>query len=351
MNQHLKKSFYGIWVVGFVILAHLFFKSFPGVCESVYGQVFYPSLRIILDYTIGLLDIPLVYILILLCLTFLLKFLKNLKNLRYDWFSKILSIINFWAWVVSLFYILWGFNYDRPDLKSKLELQPTFEITERESLFNKCINEIKALPYLRIALSHEIDSKLNHEYKNVQRDLLGSIGYNVAGRPKVKRLLPNGILRRFGISGIYLPFTGQGNIDGSLLNLEYPFIAAHELAHANGITDEGEASLVAYLTCANSSNETLKYSAQIYLLRNLLYQAQHTDSLKHKMWLKKVPVKVKSDIVRIKENALRYPDLFPNLSDQINDAYLKANGIESGSKSYGDLVDLIIAYDSLFSLP
>ena len=195
MNHHLNKSFPGIWVLVFVILTHLLFKSFPGVCESVYGQVFYPTLRIILDNTVGLLNIPLAYALIFLFIAFLLNFVNNLKNLRYNWFSKTLSIINFWAWVVGLFYILWGFNYDRPDLKSKLGLQPTFKITERESLFNKCINEIKELPYLRIALSHEIDSKLFDEYKNVQSDLLRSIGYNVTGRPEIKRLLPNGILR------------------------------------------------------------------------------------------------------------------------------------------------------------
>jgi hypothetical protein len=31
-------------------------------------------------------------------------------------------------------------------------------------------------------------------------------------------------------------------------------------------------------------------------------------------------------------------------SDKINDTYLKANGQESGVKSYGEMVDLLIAY-------
>ena len=343
-----KKRYYGIWLLIFVGLIKFLFDSFPGICESIYGQVVYPTIRIICDFIVGLIPFPIAYIFLLACLIFFIRFISRLKNIRYSVLGKLLSIVNFWAWVIGLFYILWGFNYSRPNVKERtgmVNLSRT--LIEKEALFDQSLRNIKELRYLNIGFSDRINEGLIDVYQSDQKRILESIGYSITSKPEVKRVYPNGILRRIGISGIYIPFTAQGNVDASLTNLEYPFIASHELSHANGITDEGEASFIAYLTCMESENDTVKYGAQIYLLRNLLFHIQHEDSVKHKSLLRKVPPKIKLDIRSIKENAAKYPDLFPNVSDQINDAYLKANGIESGSKSYGDLIDLIIEYNNI----
>ena len=59
--------------------------------------------------------------------------------------------------------------------------------------------------------------------------------------------------------------------------------------------------------------------------------------------------KGKSDALRrdIRSNNAywkRYETPVSEVSDRVNDAYLKANGQENGLRSYGRMVDLLLAY-------
>ena len=44
----------------------------------------------------------------------------------------------------------------------------------------------------------------------------------------------------------------------------------------------------------------------------------------------------------------RYEGKIDDISNEINNTYLKANGVSEGVKSYGKMVDLLLVYYNLF---
>ncbi|MEM7162751.1 MAG: DUF3810 family protein [Bacteroidota bacterium] len=321
------------------------FDTFPTLTELVYGQVLFPSLRWVLDYTLGLIPFPSLYLFLAFIVFAFVKSIFGINRLWQNPQKKILSILNFWAWLLSSFLIVWGFNYQRPEIAERLEFK---EIQLRTSAYDRLversIDKLESIQYQDqefngVSINLDID-----ELRRAQGAFLENLGYVKAGNVQLETLYPNGILSSFGISGIYLPWVGQGNVDGCLSNLEKPFIAAHEMAHAYGVTNEGEASFVAYMTCWASKNDLYRYSAEIYLLRNLLFRLKIRDEKHYQYWLSKIPKKVKQDIAFIKEHRTQFPNLMPELSVQLNNTYLQSQGIESGSKSYGELIELLYSW-------
>ena len=253
-----------------------------------------------------------------------------------------MSILNFWAWLMTAFFLLWGFNYQRPDIASRLNFKAIqLKASAYDRMIEASLTKIEGIRDQTLEFEEESIRLDLEELRRAQGAFLENLGYLKVGNVQLETLHPKGLLGSFGISGIYLPWVGQGNVDACLSNFEKPFIAAHEMAHAYGVTNEGEASFVAYMTCWASKNDLYRYSAEIYLLRNALYRLKVRDQKRYQFWLDRIPQKVKNDIQKIKEHRNNFPNFMPELSDQLNNAYLQTQGIESGSKSYGELLELL----------
>jgi len=341
-----RKERYGLWALAFGLLARWVFNVFPDLCEVVYGQAIFPLIRIGFDYTFGLLPFPAFYLFFVFLAYKFFKSIQTIGLFKSHFLKKILNVINFWAWLLFAFLMVWGYNYQRPEIKDRLSFK---DIQLRSNAFDRMmessIKRLSSIDYSSVEYGSQIEESGIDEIRIAQEAFLMNLGYSDLGRAQVNRLVPKGIFRRFGISGMYLPWIGQGNVDASLSNLEYPFIAAHEMAHAYGVTNEGEASFAAFMTCWGTKNDRIRYSAEIYLIRNILHQLKNRNPEQHQKWLGLIPPKVKYDIQKIKDNVNAYPDLFPVLSDKVNDTYLKSQGIESGSKSYGELIALLYSWE------
>ena len=74
---------------------------------------------------------------------------------------------------------------------------------------------------------------------------------------------------RAGVEGMFNPFGHEPLISSSLLHMELPFVISHELAHARGIADEGDANLVALLATIASDDPHLQYSGWMHLWLHL----------------------------------------------------------------------------------
>ena len=271
----------------------------------------------------------------------------NIKLFRENFWAKSFSILNFWSWLLFAFLILWGYNYQRPEVKDRLGFGETqLRSLAYVKMAENSLKRLEKINYSSIDIDTYIDPNMEFELREAQTRFLQNLGYTNAGNAKIKRIYPKGFLKRLGISGIYLPWIGQGNVDASLSNVEYPFIAAHEMAHAYGVTNEGEASFVAFQTCWASKNDLFRYSGELYLIRHLLFEFKRREDKLHQAFLEKLPAKIKYDLQMIKDNNDQYPDLFPKLSDAMNDKYLKTQGIESGSQSYGDLLWLLYKWEN-----
>ena len=147
------------------------------------------------------------------------------------------------------------------------------------------------------------------------------------------------------ISGVYSFMTGESNI-----NVNYPdFIvastSAHELAHQRGVAREEEANFIAFLVCISSEDEYIRYSGYLdaYInVANALYSAD--KNLYNAVYSRLCP-EARGELLSYSSFFEKYADSKTSeISDSINNSFLQANGQEQGTKSYGMVTDLTVAY-------
>ena len=162
------------------------------------------------------------------------------------------------------------------------------------------------------------------------------------GRPKP--VLASEVMSYLDISGIYCPFTFEANVNVHQNDSAIPFTMCHELAHLSGYMREDEANFIAFLAGACSDDPDFRYSSTFLAMihtSNALYAADRT------LW--EQAYDLKSDAVRrdtLANSAYweQYDTPVAEASNKVNDTYLKANGQEDGIRSYGRMVDLLLAY-------
>lgn len=146
------------------------------------------------------------------------------------------------------------------------------------------------------------------------------------------------------ISGVYTYFTGEANINTNFPDYTLPYTAAHEMAHQRGIAREDEANFVAFLVCAASDDEYIRYSGYLNLyeyVANALYSA---DKIAY--------TEVRGELSAVARKEMQAYSAFfdkyrenvaANVTESVNNAYLTIQGTP-GTKSYGMVVDLAVAY-------
>ena len=147
------------------------------------------------------------------------------------------------------------------------------------------------------------------------------------------------------ITGVYTFFTGEANINVNFPDYTIPFTAAHELAHQRGIAREDEANFVAFLVCSASDDPYIRYSGYLNLYE---YVASALYSANRKLYTQSytaLPAEVRAERTAYIEFFKRYSEnVAATVSESINNAYLQSQGAEAGTKSYGLVVDLAVAY-------
>ena len=163
--------------------------------------------------------------------------------------------------------------------------------------------------------------------------------------PQPKPLLTSVWFSYQNISGIYSPFTVEANFNADMVGYNIPFTACHELSHLRGFMREDEANFIAYLACISSEDPYFVYSgsmlAFIYV-SNALGSAGESEA-QAALW-NRLPAVVLQDLEANNEYWARFETKIAEISDAVNDAYLKGNAQTDGVRSYGRLVDLLIAY-------
>lgn len=161
--------------------------------------------------------------------------------------------------------------------------------------------------------------------------------------PFPKPLIFSEILSYQQLSGIYSPFTIEANYNADMQDYNIPFTMCHELSHLRGYMSEDEANFIAYLACVKSEQVDFQYSGMLLAwtyVTNALYveQPQAYESL-----LSQLKKEVLLDLQENKEFWDAYDGVTAEIANKVNDTYLKANRQVDGVKSYGKVVDLILA--------
>lgn len=147
-----------------------------------------------------------------------------------------------------------------------------------------------------------------------------------------------------GICGIFMPFTAEANVNTHQPSLLLLSSAAHENAHSLGFAREDEANFIAYLACISSEDPSIRYSGAMLALincGNALYKSAPDKAAALRETYSDAVIR---DIAAYNQYWEGYEGQVEEAFDSINDSYLKFNLQENGVKSYGMMVDLMLAY-------
>ncbi|MDO4313684.1 MAG: DUF3810 domain-containing protein [Eubacteriales bacterium] len=320
-----------------------------------YATHIYPVIVGTVGRTFGIVPLSvaeiLLYVIILLVLVLFVRLLVRLMRKKggREYAAHYLSGLWLTASVLFLLYTLnCGINYQRLSF-SECEGMTTGSYSAEElrevcELLTQDVNAYAA----QVERDEDGRMMLDGRERKAAVEAMKSLGdtyEELAGYyPKPKALTGSRLLSVQSLSGIYAPFTVEANYNKDMTDYNIPFTACHELSHLRGFMQEEEANFIAYLACMESDSEIFRYSGSMLgwiKCMNVLYK-EDLDA-----W-KEVREKLSEDVLPDLQANSRfwasYDGAVAEVSEKINDNYLKANGQPDGVKSYDRMVDLLVAY-------
>lgn len=345
------------------ILIILICKALPFVAEYIFARGIYRVLAIVLGtitrwfpFSVGEICI---YVLPFVALFFFGRFIFKLikaKGKRMVTFGK--GILNFFC-VISIgifaFVMLCGTNYYRYRFETYLDY--TLDEYTKTDLYNLCDYLVEKLNESRENVQTDKDGITKSSYEDtgelldVAGEVMSDFSKNYAAlrysTGEVKPVLASRAMSYTETVGIYIPFTMEANINIDTIYYNQPVDAIHELAHLRGIMLEDEANYVAYLACISSNEPDFIYSGYMLAYIYASNQLYNEDMELYSRIIDKLSDGVKLDLnanhIYWKQFDTPTGNKIANVSNKLNDTYLNINGQEQGTKSYGMVVDLLIA--------
>ena len=120
------------------------------------------------------------------------------------------------------------------------------------------------------------------------------------------------------------------------------------MAHQRGYGSEDECNFLAYIACINNEDYDFQYSGYILALK---YTASALAKVDYDALVSlngELSSSVINDLNYSREFWKQYEGKVNEVSDNMNSNYLKANGVEEGTLSYGKVVNLLLVYYSLY---
>ena len=344
------------WCTAALIAVLLRVTLSPDIIEEVYTRFIFQGIRVFIDYTVGTLPFPAVYLFLTALVIYLFRKAKRGIQKEGDLTVKLLRfgrfLLTFSAAAVFLFLFLWGFNYGRVSIEKQLRFSP--QPLEYEALQTEFEKTTRLLIAARAAVPGATDSVLSPDLMPdnaedlIRKDLeiwLQNHRFPTAGRVRGRLLYPKGTLLSISTAGVYLPWVGEGHIDAGMYFIQHPFVMAHEMAHGYGFTDEGTCNFVAYLALKDSENPFFRYSAVLGYWVYLASGVARFDYEAYKTYYDTLPLGIRKDRQYIRAWSDRYPDILPKVRDAFYDNYLKTQGVKEGMKSYSRVVMLVTAWE------
>lgn len=146
-------------------------------------------------------------------------------------------------------------------------------------------------------------------------------------------------------TGFYFPFTGEGNLNDDCSAALLPATICHELAHCRGIASEQECNFLGILAAVRSDSAAYRYSGYLmgYIyLGNALYSV---DADAWRTIRDGLPEGVLLDLAWNNAYWAQFEGPVSDAAQNVYDGFLKVNGEELGVRSYGTVVDMLLAYD------
>lgn len=260
-------------------------------------------------------------------------------------FSVVCMVFNLFVWNFAP-----GYNTLPLDQKLELERKPVSG-EELYSTANILLEELKALEE-DILFMETGASRMPYSYSEMNGLLMDA--YDKACQKydfidnfhsRVKPVMLSEPMSYTHITGVYTFFTGEANINVNFPDYTVPFTAAHELAHQRGIAREDEANFVAFLVCMESDDAYIRYSGALNVYEYVASALYSANKDLYKENYAKLPKKIIAERIAYSEFFDKYREnTVADISEATNNAYLQSQGAVQGTRSYGMVVDLAVAY-------
>ena len=341
--------------LGFILLSRLF----PSTLEWIYSTTTNKCFISILSHLTGWFPFSLFeYLIIVSIISFIVYFIYTLYQLIYTPTKRsstlLTFILNFLAICSSTYFIFilfWGLNYYRLPIEDSFQLSiyPR-SVEELEALYEELILSTNEARDHVLETSNGIFSISESPTQMFNRAPLGylatSIDYPILagdyGLPKAINL--SNMMNYTQITGIYSPFTAEANVNIAIPESTLLFTTMHEMAHQRGFASENEANFIAFLTCIYHPDADFQYSGYLSALNytsNALAKINRERVIELNQSLSDG---VKRDLIYQREFWSKYEGKVEQTFTNMNQTYLKLNGVSDGVQSYGRVVDLLLAY-------
>lgn len=339
-----------VWAVFFLVLSNVSPTFADVYSESVYAGLVYVVGRVTGIFPFSVIEVLLyIFLIVILFMTvnIAVRLIRRrpcrLRIQRVGANLFLLASILFFLYVINC-----GINYQRQSFteSAKIVLNDytaaelkevciwlTKEINEESGEVRRDSNGLMLLDDQAGEKAVEAMQALGKSYTELE-------GYY----PQPKGLLVPWILSIQNLSGIYSPFTIEANYNSAMIDYNIPFTMCHELSHLKGLMQEQEANFIAFLACRESDEASFHYSGNmlgwIYCM-NVLYKNDYEAWEEVRAMLCE---EANTDLAVNSAFWSQHDGPVAEVSNKVNDTYLKANGQADGVKSYNRMVDLIVAF-------
>ena len=230
--------------------------------------------------------------------------------------------------VYLAFLATWGLNYRRVPLVEKVVFEPARITSAAHAALGDRMVAVLNTEYAQAHAAPATLDALRVAFQDALRALAGAP--IVTGRPK--QTLLGWYFHKASIAGMTDPFFLETLLAPDLLDVERPFVIAHEWAHLAGYADESEANFLAYLACQRGE-AAARYSAALMVI------GYAPGSRPLRVALEPGP---RLDLDAIRQRYRQTSDALRFAAREGYDKYLKANRVERGIESYDAVVQLIL---------
>ena len=334
----------------------LILQRHPWAVERVYATGFSPLLTRAISRLFGTIPFPLFEIVIVVVIAPLLaaavratyQVIRRTRSRSNVLARGALRVARDAGVLITLFYVIWGFNYVRPRLDARLGYSSgTVATTEELTRLTRQLVDASNAAY--VELRGSIDGGTPTTMPSDRRPLLVALdsGWRRAtvelklasnnarayGQPKSP--VSSTLARHMGITGgIFFPFTGEALFIADLPAHQLVKTIAHEQAHQRGTAVEGDANALAFFVCAWSPDPLARYSGLSFAREQMLLELARTDAKAFRTEYDRIAPGVQRDRAALREYWRRTRVPSSELATRVNDAGLRLNRVREGVRSY-----------------
>ena len=265
-------------------------------------------------------------------------------------FDFVLNIAAIASIICFVFIFFCGINYHRLTFTEVSGFE--IEDSTTQELYSLCEDLTDKVNELRAELSADSNGvvktelsygELSEKCQSAYDTLESAYPTLVSGYSVTKPVHFSDIMSYSGITGVFFPFTYEANVNVSVPQYSLPATMCHELTHLRGYMREDEANFIAYLACKASDEPFIQYSGYMLAFTYSLNRLRGDDSEMYYDIYDRISEDVKTDLRYSNSYWAAHEGIVEEISDKVNDVYLKVNQQDDGVKSYGRMVDLLLA--------